>query len=104
LPRSGLIQATDNSPADAGATLGRVLFYDRALSLTQTVSCASCHRQDNGFTDGATLSQGHDGGLTGLHSMRLGNANFYAGEEMFWNRRAPDLEAQATKPIRDAIW
>lgn len=103
-----MIQATDNSPADnrvtdAGATLGRVLFYDRALSLTQTVSCASCHQRNNGFTDGAVRSEGHAGGLTGQHSMRLANANFYPGEEMFWDRRAADLEDQATQPVHDAI-
>ena len=103
-----MIQATDNSPADnritdMGATLGRVLFYDQALSLTQTVSCASCHQQANGFTDGAVRSTGHTGGLTGQHSMRLANANFYVGEEMFWDRRAADLEDQATQPVHDAV-
>lgn len=42
------ITEMDNMPADnpttnAGATLGRVLFYDRDLSLNHTISCASCH-------------------------------------------------------------
>jgi len=39
--------AYDNTPADnqitdAGATLGRVLFYDKKLSANSTISCASC--------------------------------------------------------------
>jgi cytochrome c peroxidase len=96
----------DNAPltnpvTDRGATLGRVLFYDTQLSLNGTVSCASCHEQELGFTDGARLSEGFDGGLTGAHSMRLANANFYRGEEMFWDRRADALEDQVLEPILD---
>ena len=34
---------SDNPITDAGATLGRVLFYDRKLSANGTVACASCH-------------------------------------------------------------
>ena len=46
----------DNTPAsnqitDAGATLGRVLFYDRSLSANGSVSCSSCHSQSTGFSD-----------------------------------------------------
>ena len=48
------ILAQDNMPAtnvttDAGATLGRVLFYDNRLSTNQTISCSSCHQQKNAF-------------------------------------------------------
>ena len=38
-----------NPITDAGATLGRVLFYDTSLSTTGTVSCASCHIQSLGL-------------------------------------------------------
>src|SRR5262245_42596950 len=41
----------DNPTTDAGATLGRVLFYDTRLSANQTVSCGSCHEQKHAFTD-----------------------------------------------------
>ena len=59
LPLSFLVNpilAQDNMPAmnvttDLGATLGRVLFYDKRLSTNQTVSCASCHQQKSGFSD-----------------------------------------------------
>lgn len=101
-----VILAQDNAPSlnkvtDAGAALGRVLFYDKKLSLNGTVSCASCHKQNLGFTDEAVLSKGFNGGLTGKHSMRLANANFYTGERMFWDKRAQDLEDQVTQPIKD---
>ena len=55
------IQAQINTPAnnaitDNGATLGRVLFYDKSLSINNTISCASCHKQANAFSDNTSLS------------------------------------------------
>ncbi len=94
----------DNAVTDKGATLGRVLFYDKQLSINNTVACASCHMQALGFTDTAALSTGFDGvGLTGAHSMRLGNARFYPDSVMFWDKRAADLEAQSTQPIQNEV-
>ena len=48
----------DNTPAnnpltDAGATLGRVLFYDKQLSADNTIACASWHLQQHAFGDPA---------------------------------------------------
>ena len=51
LPRyfeNGQLEDIDNTPnnnqvTDAGATLGRVLFYDVKLSANDTIACASCH-------------------------------------------------------------
>jgi cytochrome c peroxidase len=94
----------NNPVTNAGATLGRVLFFDPQLSRTVTTSCASCHHQSLGFGDSAQFSLGFEGvGRTGAHSMRLGNARFNESGEYFWDRRAPTLEAQATQPIRDAV-
>lgn len=89
-------QTAANVTTDKGATLGRVLFNDVRLSFNNTKSCASCHGQSNGFVDKAQFSTGFAGGLTPTHAMRLGNVAFYQGNSMFWNKRAPSLEAQAT--------
>lgn len=102
------VLGSDNTPADnpitdEGASLGRVLFYDTELSINRTVSCASCHQQALGFTDPAQVSVGFEGGTTTNHSMRLGNARFYEGPEMFWDRRATDLEDQVLQPVQDPI-
>ncbi|MBY0454498.1 MAG: hypothetical protein K2Q11_06400 [Burkholderiaceae bacterium] len=97
----------DNTPAgnrisNAGATLGRVLFNDKRLSTTNTVACASCHQQASGFTDPQRFSPGVvPGVLTSAHSMRLGNVRFYRAGSMFWDKRAPTLEFQATQPIQN---
>lgn len=93
-----------NAPiTDAGALLGRVLFYDPELSVSRTISCASCHVQGTGFTDPRQFSIGFEGGQTPMHSMRLVNARFWAPGSAFWDRRAATLEAQAIVPIQDGV-
>ncbi|MEO1415078.1 MAG: cytochrome c peroxidase [Bacteroidota bacterium] len=94
---------TRNNPiTDAGATLGRVLFYDVNLSVDNTIACASCHQQAAGFSDRSLLSQGV-AGVTGRHSMRLINARFAEEDNFFWDERANTLEEQTTQPIQDHI-
>jgi cytochrome c peroxidase len=98
----------DNTPAnnatsDRGATLGRVLFYDKNLSANNTIACASCHHQDFAFGDTAQVSLGFMGGTTGRHSMRLVNARFGQENKFFWDERATSLEDQTTRPIQDAV-
>jgi cytochrome c peroxidase len=90
-----------NSITNAKATLGRVLFYDKNLSINNTVSCGSCHKQAFAFSDTALVSSGVLGGLTARHSMRLINARFANEEKFFWNERAASLEIQTTMPIQD---
>lgn len=97
----------DNMPAgnpvtDLGATLGRVLFYDKRLSRNDTISCSSCHQQERGFSDLATASSGVSG-TTGRHSMRLINARFSQEVRFFWDERATSVEDQATQPIQDHV-
>jgi len=91
-----------NRISDLGATLGRVLFYDRRLSVDDTISCASCHQQANAFGDSSQASTGV-AGTTGRHSPRLINARFGNEDSFFWDERADTLEAQTTMPIRDHV-
>ena len=95
----------DNTPlnneiSDLGATLGRVLFYDKKLSINNTISCASCHQQALGFSDTALASVGVHG-VTGRHAMRLINSRFGQERRFFWDERAATLEQQTTMPIQD---
>lgn len=102
----GPVVGTDNTPGanvvtDAGATLGRVLFHDRVLSINDRVACASCHIQAVGFGDTLRLSVGFEGGTTARHSMGLANARFYRNGRFFWDERAATAEAQVLQPIQD---
>lgn len=89
-----------NPITDKGATLGRMLFYDKNLSKNNTISCSSCHKQELAFGDNAVASIGVNG-TTGRHSMRLVNARFGNEMKFFWDERAANLEAQTTFPIQD---
>jgi cytochrome c peroxidase len=90
-----------NVIVNAKATLGRVLFYDKKLSINNTVSCGSCHKQQFAFADTALVSSGVEGGVTVRHAMRLINSRFADEVRFFWNERAATLEAQTTMPIQD---
>jgi cytochrome c peroxidase len=111
LPPSFAIQPVlgqDNMPAtnvttDAGAMLGRVLFYDKRLSTNMTVSCSSCHQREHGFSDSRRFSTGFAGGLTGRNSMGLSNARWYQRRHFFWDERAATLEDQVLQPIQNAV-
>jgi cytochrome c peroxidase len=103
MPYSKGLNGLPNNTTDAGATLGRVLFYDVDLSKNRTLSCASCHKQEFGFTDSAQFSTGFIGGKTGRNSMSLIHTRFDKAIVMFWDGRAADVETQVTMPIRDAV-
>jgi cytochrome c peroxidase len=98
----------DNSPANNpitnnGATLGRVLFYDKNLSINRTVACASCHKQSEGFSDSRILSIGFAGGSTSRHGMTILNARYYQRGRFFWDERAATLEDQVLQPLQDTV-
>lgn len=83
-------QPADNRTTNAGATLGRVLFYDKRLSITNTVSCATCHVQGRGFAS----SQRFDTGVLGIpltrNSMALANARYSIAPAWFSDMRVRD--------------
>lgn len=92
-----------NGIIDKQATLGRILFYDKNLSIDNSIACASCHKQTFAFGDTAIQSAGVSNGKTIRHSMRLINARFANERKFFWNERASSLEVQTTMPIQDHL-
>jgi cytochrome c peroxidase len=92
---------SDNSMTNAGATLGRVLFYDPRLSVNNTVSCASCHKQQYGFADNLPLSVGFQGQNTKRNTPAIINA---ANKSVFfWDGRVNSLETQTLLPVQNHI-
>lgn len=100
---SSVFAPADNPITNAGANLGRVLFYDKHLSANNTVSCGSCHIQRAGFGDPRQFSDGFEGKLTKRHAMALSNVRYYRGGRYFWDERAISLEMQTLMPIRNEI-
>lgn len=94
---------TRNIPAitNEGAQLGRVLFYDRSLSLNNAVSCGSCHLQAHAFADNKAKSIGLKGKETSRNSMAFLNPAF--SENMFWDSRKPGVKDLVLSPVQDHI-
>ena len=82
--------------------LGQHLFFDPILSADSTMSCASCHFPEHGFTDNLAVSEGIDGIAGKRSSMSLVNAAFY-NTGLFWDGRTSTLEEQALLPVEDPI-
>lgn len=90
-----------NPTTNWGATLGRVLFYDKLLSANKTIACGSCHHQQNAFADTGAFSTGFLGGHTTRSSMAIINLRF--SRTFFWDLRANGLENQVIMPIENMI-
>ena len=85
-----------------GIKLGKKLFYDKMLSGNNTLSCGSCHNQENGFTDNnKQYSFGINGEIGVRNSMPLFNLVY--DRHFFWDGGASDLESQVAGPITNPI-
>lgn len=92
----------DNLPTQAGVQLGRMLFYEKALSKDGSISCADCHQQKNLFSDPRQFSIGIDS-LTGKRqAMSLFNLAWHSNG-LFWDGRVSTLREQALHPIQDPL-
>ncbi|MBS1680365.1 MAG: cytochrome-c peroxidase [Bacteroidetes bacterium] len=95
-------------------TLGRVLFYDTRLSVSNGVSCASCHKQALAFSDNNKFSRGFNGVLTNRNAMPIQNLRGFGiingtpifsdsslnlSTSLFWDGRETLLTAQVLEPI-----
>ena len=91
----------DNPLTKEGVELGRFLFYEKRLSGDNTMSCATCHMPQNGFSDANQFSVGIDGIAGTRQSMALVNLgweNFF-----FWDGRSSSLEEQILEPVPNPI-
>ena len=79
--------------------LGRYLFFDPVLSGDGTLSCASCHHPDMGFSDGRGRSLGVGNKPLPRSAPTLWNVAFL--KSFFWDARATTLEEQMLGPLYD---
>jgi cytochrome c peroxidase len=93
----------DNPTTDEGGTLGRVLFYDQRLSLTNTHSCGSCHQQAHGFAAPTRFSEGIIGEPTKRNAMGLTEVRYSVHNLFFSDIRVRSLEALALMPIEEPV-
>ena len=94
--------AQDNPLTKEGVALGRMLFYEPLLSKDGSMTCASCHRQADAFTDTAKFSTGVQGKMGGRQAMAVFNMAWNTNE-FFWDGRAHLLRDQSILPIQDPL-
>jgi cytochrome c peroxidase len=77
--------------------LGRMLFFDRALSADGAVSCASCHEPARAYSDGLARAAG----VFGRHGTRNTPSLLDVSRQrsLFWDGRRTRLEDQALDPL-----
>ncbi|KAB2918785.1 MAG: c-type cytochrome [Bacteroidetes bacterium] len=83
------------------AALGRVLFYEKFMSVNNAVSCGSCHKQENAFADPNRFSAGFAAGLGTRNAPPI--FNLAGSGNFFWDSRANDLREMVLMPIRHNV-
>ena len=101
LEEEALYIPSDNPLTPEKVALGKQLFFDKRLSLNNSVACASCHNPRFGFTDGQPVSIGIKGGKGKRSAPTIVNRVFSL--EQFWDGGADDLEAQALGPVTNPL-
>jgi cytochrome c peroxidase len=81
--------------------LGKMLFFDPRLSVSQIISCNSCHNLGTGGVDAGPTSIGHAWQKGPRRAPTVLNAVFNIAQ--FWDGRAEDLKAQAKGPMQAAV-
>ncbi|MEI9917305.1 MAG: cytochrome c peroxidase [Bacteroidota bacterium] len=124
LPSTPYNYDNPDDPTNNLATLGRVLFYDKALSSSNNVSCASCHKQSLSFSDDQRLSPGVNNLQTTRNTLPIqnltpitfvgadssSNSGYGAAEGgamnvtiggLFWDGREGDLRRMVIMPLEN---
>lgn len=89
----------DNALTQERVDLGKKLFFDKALSLDSSISCASCHKQELAFTDANPISIGIKGRKGFRNSPTLVNMAWQP--YFFAEGGSPSLELQMVGPIEE---
>lgn len=92
---------SDNPLTVEGVALGRKLFYEKMLSDNMTISCGSCHKQENAFDDPRPFSEGTHGAFGDRNAMAIVNLGWNTG--FFWDGRRTTMEEQAHDPVTNPI-
>lgn len=84
---------SDNPQSEAKIALGKKLFFDKRLSVDGSVSCYSCHMDENGNGGATPLAVGAKNVPLTRHSPTIWNVGYLPA--LYWDGRAKSLEAVA---------
>tara|TARA_B110000091_G_scaffold104223_1_gene113229 strand:- start:322 stop:1431 length:1110 start_codon:yes stop_codon:yes gene_type:complete len=91
----------DNAMTEEGIKLGRLLFWEKALSLDHSISCGSCHAPASNFSDPNQFSSGVNGALGDRNASVIVNLGW--SSSFFWDGRAVTLEDQIREPVEHPL-
>lgn len=83
----------DNPQTDEKVALGHKLFFDKRLSGDESLSCYSCHQNEDGNGGKEPTALGAKGVKLTRHSPVIWNVGYLPA--LYWDGRAATLEAQA---------
>ncbi len=86
-----------NTVSEQRINLGKSLFFDQALSVDSSLSCASCHIPGKAFSDGLLVSVGFNGRTGFRNAPAL--FNLTSIPEFFRDGGAHTLELQVQGPV-----
>jgi len=93
-----VVAPADNPLTPAKVSLGRKLFFDRRLSLNQTISCAMCHVPEQGFAHNELATAvGLEGRTVRRNSPTIYNVGYM--KKLFHDARDDRLEHQVWQPL-----
>lgn len=88
----------DNPITEEKVKLGKKLFFDRRMSLNNTISCAMCHVPEQGFTNHETLTAiGFEGRSVKRNAPTIYNTAYL--KKLFHDGRETSLEHQVWQPM-----
>ena len=91
---------SDNPPSAQKIELGRALFFDKRLSLDESIACADCHNPSYAFTDRKAVSDGINGKHSERNAPTLLNSAFL--KTVMFDAHLKTLELQVIVPIQEA--
>ncbi len=97
----GIPSPKDNPLTKEKIELGKLLFFDKRVSKSNEVSCASCHNPKLGWSNGESVATGDRGKQGRRNSPTLINSAYL--NSFFHDGRAKSLEEQALGPIETEV-
>lgn len=90
-------QITNRNPSKDQIALGKKLFFDKSLSKSNKMACATCHQPDKAYADGLVTNFDNQGSLLKRNTPTLINSVFQKG--LFWDGRSANLMDQISGVI-----
>ncbi|WKB82874.1 cytochrome c peroxidase [Cellulophaga lytica] len=93
------LDVNDRNPSQEKIALGKKLFFDKKLSSDGTMSCATCHLPNKGYTDGLALGKDNSKGLLERNTPTLLNSIYQ--KAFFWDGRANTIDDQISAVFKN---